>query len=255
LAFEEVQVLGVGSKAGSKAELIGIIDDLDAKGKQVLFASTSYPTALEGVEDQLRDRLRAGFVDQLLLPDMDTRRQLVVRKLAERELCLPGEAVDLLARELTGNVRKLEGSVLRLAALIQIENMQPTTNCIRMALEVAKPASRTSALTYMDVIKAVAEEFGVAAEAITGRGRAAPIRKARQLAVALCRHVVGGRLTELGEAFGNRSHATIISILGKISPEYFSDGLESRPVERILFRLGVSIKPQEIIGRQKGLFD
>ncbi len=255
LAFDEMQALGVGSKAASQAELLGIVDELDARGKQVVFAATHTPADLEGVDAKLRDRLGAGFVDKLSLPDENTRRELVARKMAERRIELPKAALALLARELSGNVRQLEGTVHRLAALIELEGMEPTTSCIRMALEVSRPAARKSALTFDDVIQATAEEYGITREALIGRGRAAVVREARQIALVLCRRVVGGRYAELGVAFGKRSHATLISAMKTINPDLFASGLAGRPVERILFRLGVNVKPEEVLDRQKALFD
>lgn len=255
LAFDELQALGVGNKAGTQAALLGIVDELAAKGKQVVFAGTQTPAELDGVDAKLRDRLTAGFVDRIALPDEATRCELVARKLAEHRLEIPETAVALMARELYGNVRKLEGAVRRLAALIEFEGMEPTTSCIRLALEVGVRGTGRTALTARDVIDAVAEEYGVAPEALTGRGRAHALRLARQLAMALCRRLVGLRYAELGETFGGRSHATVITALKNIPSELFSSGIEGRPLERILFRLGVSIKPEELSGsRQRGLF-
>lgn len=254
LALDELQALGVGNRAGTMAEIMGIIDDLDARGKQVLLSATQAPADLEGVDAKLRDRLGAGFVDRIDLPDESTRRELIVRKMGERRIDLPASAVNLLARELPGNVRKIEGTLHRLAALIDLEGMEPTTSCIRMALEVEAPVARGTPLSLEDIIRGVAEEYGVAVEALTGRGRAQALRQARQVAIALCRRLVGARYSELGDAFGKRSHATIISAMKTMPPELFGAGLESRPVERILFRLGLAIKPEEVFDRQKRLF-
>lgn len=255
LAFDELQALGVGNKAGTQAALLGIVDELAARGRQVVFAGTQAPAELEGVDAKLRDRLMAGFVDRIALPDEATRCEMVVRKLAERRIEIPKAAVTMLARELHGNVRKLEGTVRRLAALIEFEGMEPTTRCIRLALEVGAPGKGRTALTCKDIIEAVAEEYGVTAEAVIGRGRAQALRSARQLAMALCRRLIGLRYAELGETFGGRSHATVITTLKNISADMFSSGLEGRPLERILFRLGVSIKPEELLGpKQRGLF-
>lgn len=255
LVIDDLQTLGVGKKVGSQAELLSIIDELTAHGKQVVFGATLEPAELEGVDVKLRDRLSAGFVDKLQLPDEETRRELVARKMANWEISLPESAIGMLARELNGNVRKLEGAVKRLAALVKLKGMEPTTHCIRMALEVSTRVRISGSLTFQDVIEATAEEFGVTAEALTGRSRTARLRTARQLALALCRFLIGGRHVELGEVFGGRSHATIISTLKSVPERFFTGGIEGRPLERILFRLGVNVKPEDLIQRQPGLFD
>ncbi|MCC8191257.1 MAG: AAA family ATPase [Planctomycetes bacterium] len=254
LVFDEMQALGVGNKAATQTELLAIIDTLETRGKQVLFGATLAPDELEGIDPKLRDRLGAGFVDRLSLPDEATRRDLIVLKAGERGISLPEDAILLLARELTGNVRKLEGTLNRLVALMEIENMEPTVACIRMALEVSNLPSRRTALTGEDIIAAVAGEFGLTVEAIRGRGRAVAVRRARQLAIVLCRRLCGMRYTELGELFGGRSHATIISTVKKIPGDTFASGLAGRPLERILFRLGLNLKPEDIQERQRDLF-
>lgn len=255
LALDQVQSLGQGNKAATQSELIGIIDQIEARGAQAVFAATLAPGELEGVDPKLRDRLGAGFVDRLFLPDENTRRELLVRKLAEKGVAVPEAAVALMAKELTGNVRKLEGTVNRLAALIGIEGMEPSVSCIRMALDVSTPGAKKAVLTHRDIIDAVAEEYGVTPEAVIGRGRALTVRRARQVAFVLCRKLLNARYAELGEVFGGRSHATVISAIRGASPDMFGGGLEARPVERILFRLRVNIKPEELLERQRGLFE
>lgn len=254
LAVDQVQVLGQGSKTATQSELLGILDDMSARGKQAVFAATLSPAELEGVDARLRDRLGAGFVDRLLLPDENVRRKLIVRKLAEKGVRLPDDALEMIARETTGNVRRLEGAVNRLAALIALGGMPANLSCLRMALEVSTPAGKRTALTLPDIVDAVAGEFGLATDMVLGRGRTATARRARTVAVILCRKLLGTSYAEIGERFGARSHATVISMVKKAAPEWFSTGLESRPVERILFRLGVGVKPEELLERQGGLF-
>lgn len=256
LAFDEIQVLGQGNKSASQAELLSIMDNLEARGRQAVFASTCVPGELPGVEPKLRDRLGSGFVDRISLPDEATRRELLAGMLQERGVEVPASAVALMARELSGNVRRIEGAVSRLAALIEVGGMEPTATCVRMAMEVSSPPiGRRSALEFADVISAVAEEYGVSPEAVVGRGRAVLLRRARQVAVVLCRKLLGGRYVELGKAFGGRSHATVLSMVKSAPRELFSAGLEGRPVERILFRLGVQVKPEEILESQRALFE
>lgn len=255
LAIDQVSTLGEGNKAATQSELLAILDHLEASGGQVAFADASAPDELTGVDPRLRDRFGAGMVDRMQLPDERTRAVLVAGKMAEKGLRLPEEAAALLARELSGNVRRVLGAVARLAALMRLEGMEPTTACIRMALDVSTPGGKRGALTIGDIVGATAEEYGLTSEAVLGRGRAGVLRRARQVSVVLCRKLLGSRWAELGAAFGGRTHATMLSLVDRVPEGVFSSGLEGRPVERILFRLGLSIKPEEILERQRGLFD
>ncbi len=254
LAIDQAQELAQGNKAATQTELLAILDELQARGKGVILASTLAPQEMDGIDARLRDRLGAGFVDRLSLPDEAMRAELLIRKLGERNLSLPGHLVAMLAKELSGNVRRLEGVVSRLVALLAMGGMEPTPACVRMALETGSPAARKTGVTAADIIASVAEEYGLSPEAVVGRGRAVLLRRARQIGVVLCRRLLGIRYAELGTLFGGRSHATIMSIMRLAEPELFSDSLEGRAVERILFRLGVSVKPEELLERQGSLF-
>lgn len=254
LAIDQLQVLGQGNKAATQAELVAILDDMGARGKQVVFAATLAPNELDGVDARLRDRFGAGFVDRMSLPDESVRRRLIERKLTTRGIRLPEEAIGLLARDAGGNVMRLEGAVNRLAALIDVGGMQPNLSCLRLALDVSTPAGKKSVLNLKDIIDATAEEFGVTPDVLCGRGRTAPARRARTVAVVLCRKLLGTSYAEIGVTFGGRSHATVISMMKKAPAELFSVGLGSRPVERVLFRLGVGVKPEELLERQSVLF-
>ena len=255
LAIDQLQELGQGNKAATQTELLAILDALQARGRRVVAASTLAPGELQGVEARLRDRLGAGFVDRLTLPDEEMRRDLLYRKLQERGVEVPQAVLAMLARELSGNVRRLEGVVNRLAALLGMGGMEPTPACIRMALDVSTPGAKRAPVTVPDIVAAVAEEYGLSPEAVTGRGRAVLLRRARQVAVVLSRKLLGVRYAELGQVFGGRSHATIMSIMRSAEPELFSSGVGGRGVERILFRLGVGVKPEELLERQRVLFE
>ncbi|MCC8165663.1 MAG: AAA family ATPase [Planctomycetes bacterium] len=254
LVIDQIHVLGQGTKTASQAELLAIIDHLEARNRQTVFAGVQAPNELAGVEPRLRDRLGSGFVDRLLLPDEAMRRDLLSRKLNERGLALPDDALTILASELHRGVRRLEGTVNRLAALIGVGGMEPTVTCIRMALEVSTPSAKKTALVADDIIKAVSNEFGLAPDVVLGRGRSAPVRRARQVAAVLCRRLLSLRYVELGTLFDNRNHATMLSMIKKVPPELFSNSLEGRPVERVLFRLGVTMKPEEVLERHRKLF-
>lgn len=255
LLLDQLQVLGEGNKAATQAELLALVDEFEAAGKQVFFAAIASPGELSGLDVRLRDRLGAGFVDRLSLPDDGMRRELLRRKLEEKGVNVGNDVLDLLASEISGNVRRLEGVVSRLSALVDIGGMEPTLACVRMALEVAPlPVGRTS-LTWGDVASVVAEEYGVSVDALLGRGRAGVLRRARGVAALLCRRLLGLRWGELGGVFGGRSHATLISMVRGVPHELFGDGVESRGVERILFRLGVDMKPADLLEKQGSLFE
>lgn len=77
----------------------------------------------------------------------------------------------------------------------------------RITAPAAAPTPRR--LQIADVIEAVAKRFGVEPEAMIGPRRTQPETTARQIAMRLCREMLGATYPAIGRAF-NRDHATVI---------------------------------------------
>ncbi|MCD8350035.1 MAG: ATP-binding protein, partial [Planctomycetaceae bacterium] len=120
LVLDQLQVLGEGNKSATQAELLALVDELDAAGRQCFFAATDGPGELTGLDVRLRDRLGAGFVDRMTLPDDAMRRELLARKLRERGVELGGEGRTGLPSDLGGEGRRFAGGGSRLSAWIGV---------------------------------------------------------------------------------------------------------------------------------------
>lgn len=246
LAVDDLQFLGAGERKKTQLELCSVMEDLAAGGAQVITACTKSPLATDGLCNRLRDLLSAGLVNEIPLPDKETRRLAAQTKLLRQDITLPADLLSLLADETNGNMRQLEGVLNRLTAQIRFGGAQPTVTTVREALEIQRPAPRTTAVTYKDVIDTVAAEYGVTPESLTSRKTQKILSTPRKLAIMLCRRLVGGSLDELGQIFGNRKHSSISTLLKRIDSKLFSQGSASLPLERILVHLGVNLKPSDI---------
>jgi ATPase involved in DNA replication initiation len=80
-----------------------------------------------------------------------------------------------------------------------------------------KPASLSAIISH------VAEAFSLAPEDITGNSRAADIVFARQVAMYLCRELMGVTSSALGQYFNGKNHATVLYACKKISKIMESD--------------------------------
>lgn len=64
-----------------------------------------------------------------------------------------------------------------------------------------------------EIVKEEADSFGVPAAKILGKGRRRTLVTARRAAIIRCRKETTLSLSELGQVFGNRDHATILHYL------------------------------------------
>jgi chromosomal replication initiator protein len=80
-----------------------------------------------------------------------------------------------------------------------------------------------------DIIAVTARQFGFHADDLKGKRRTARVNKARQVAMYLCREMTQASLPQIGEAFGGRSHTTVLHGMNKITEELeFDRVLETR---------------------------
>ncbi|HEU4544387.1 MAG TPA: helix-turn-helix domain-containing protein [Jiangellaceae bacterium] len=67
------------------------------------------------------------------------------------------------------------------------------------------------------IIDRVAAHYGITRDELLSRDRHKSIAEARQVAMWLCRELLGMSYPELGRAFGNRDHTTCIAGVRRIA--------------------------------------
>lgn len=85
-----------------------------------------------------------------------------------------------------------------------------------------RPLRRT-VLTLADVIRTVADHFGVTVALLKSETRSKPIARPRQVACYLAREVLGKELAAIGRALGGRDHTTVIAAVKRIKLEITRD--------------------------------
>jgi chromosomal replication initiator protein len=66
-------------------------------------------------------------------------------------------------------------------------------------------------MTVIDIMQSAARHFGIRVTDIIGPARSKALSRARQVTMAVCRDTLELSYPELGRAFGNRDHSTIIN--------------------------------------------
>jgi chromosomal replication initiator protein len=86
----------------------------------------------------------------------------------------------------------------------------------------------------MEIIqRVVAEEYHLTPNDLKGKKRSSGIVRPRQTAMYLCRELTEYSLTEIGQAFGDRDHTTVIHSYSKIEEESRSDTNLYSSLERL----------------------
>jgi chromosomal replication initiator protein len=74
------------------------------------------PRDIPNLTRELSSRLTSGIITTLEKPDYETRTNILQKKSSEQGLVLSDEIMELLAKDLTGDIRQMESALRCLKA-------------------------------------------------------------------------------------------------------------------------------------------
>jgi len=138
----------------------------------------------------------------------------------------------------TSNIRKLEGSLIRLGAFASLSggeiNMDLARNILKSILDDEQKVYSAEL-----VMKAAANHFQIKVSDLKSAKRNRVFSYPRQLAMYLIRELVHLSYPEIGHAFGGKDHATVIHAYKKIHALLQNDPEAQRHLLAIKNLLGI----------------
>jgi chromosomal replication initiator protein len=114
------------------------------------------------------------------------------------------------------NVRELEGTLIRLAAKSSLLQRPVDLDFVRAEL-LHSAGPRASEQGVEDIQRVVCHHFKLRSNDLLSKDRHKSIAFARHVAMYLCKQRLKCSFPELGRAFGNRDHTTVMSAVRKVS--------------------------------------
>ncbi|MCA9915977.1 MAG: chromosomal replication initiation protein, partial [Anaerolineae bacterium] len=199
--------------------------------KQIVMTSDRHPSELKTLEDRLRSRFQGGLVADIQPPELETREAILQMWAHEREIYLPEDVIRVVAERAPNNVRELEGVFNQLVAQAQYSKNPVSLPAAEHTLDMYdRPRERVS---LDHIIRVTANNMGFEPQDLIGKRRTARINKARQIAMYLAREMTEYSLPQIGEAFGGRSHTTVLHGANKIAEELESDRVLESKIEKL----------------------
>lgn len=217
LLIDDIQFLG--GKTGTLETFFHTFNALYNANKQIVVASDVAPKLLQNFEQRLISRFEMGLTVDVQPPNQETRIAILRMKASSSKLKfeIPPEVLDLIAQQVTDNIRELEGALTRVVAMASL-NKQPVTTALAEQTLQDYFVSDVQ-VTPTDIISQTAAYFQLTFDDLVSSGRSKNVALARQVAMYICREMTGLSLTAIGEIFGGRDHTTVIHAYQKISSE------------------------------------
>ena len=213
LLVDDIQLLG--NKERTQDEFFHTFNELHDHQKQIVVSSDSTPKEIPGLVERLRSRFEWGLMADIQPPDLETKMAILDKKSEAEGVKLPEDVRTFMAARSKSNVRELEGALVKLLAYSSLTGAAITLpmaqQCLKHLLHV-----QDRRVTIDAIQKAVAEKLGIKQSLLKEKSNTKAVVYPRQIAMYLVKEMTSASLPEIGRAFGNKHHTTVIHSINKI---------------------------------------
>jgi chromosomal replication initiator protein len=213
LLIDDIQF--IAGKESTQEEFFHTFNTLHGQDKQIVISSDRPPKALVTLEERLRSRFEWGLAADIQPPDLETRLAILRSKAERANRFIPDEIMEAIARRVQSNIRELEGALTRVTVFSDLIGLPLTPQLVDSALADFLP--HHTQVEPVEIVRRVAEAFGVPMDRMLGRERSREVALPRQIAMYLLRQESNISLPQIGEALGGRDHTTVMYGCDKIA--------------------------------------
>ena len=230
LLVDDIQFLA--GKERTQEEFFHTFNALYESAKQIIVSSDRPPKDIPTLENRLRSRFEWGLITDIQAPELETRIAILKMNADYRGVKVPPEVIEYIARNVTSNIRELEGALVR-AILYASMNQEPLdrSTAAKALSDVFAPSD--ASLTMPDILRVTAQHYGLDPEDLRSKGRRHELVIARQVAMYLIRELTVHSFPEIGQFFGGRDHSTVMYAVQKIGDRVGSDDELARRVRQV----------------------
>ena len=218
LLIDDIQFLS--KKEQSQLEFFKIFEKMHNENKQIVVTSDKPTFELKDMMDRLTSRFEWGAQVDIKEPDINTRIDILKKKLASEKIGyedVPVEILEYIAANFTSNIRILEGALKRVLFYATMMNKEITLDLTKEALKDVIPEIKNMKNTeIIEIQKAVCEYYNISLNNLLSKSRKACFVLPRQIAMYLVREIKNESYPKIGMAFGGKDHTTVMHSIQKI---------------------------------------
>lgn len=229
LIMDDIQFLS--NKKSTQEELFHLFNSLYENNKQIVFSSDVHPNFITGLEDRLKSRFAQGMIIDIPQPDHESRLQIIKKKAASTGLFLEDKIIEFLAESVDGNIREIEGTLNLVGCQSQLKNRPLSIPEIKDLIKNSTKPKK--ALSVTDVIKLIAEFYGLTSDSLCEKTRRKEVVRPRQIAMYILREDFNASFPIIGEKMGKRDHTTVIHSCERVKKDLKVDKLLEQQIAEI----------------------
>ena len=205
----------IAGKNSTQEEFFHTFNKLYEEHKQIVMTSDRKPSDMQTLEDRLRTRFEWGLLADIQPPDYETRMAILKNKANQIGLDLSDDVCHYIANNITNNVRQIEGTVKKIMAYRDLNDMPMNLNNISRAISDMFKTEGNALPTPGLIISQVCKFYNIDEIVLRGTNKSKGTAEARQVAMYLVRKLTNLSLPDIGQEF-SRDHSTVLYAIRKV---------------------------------------
>jgi chromosomal replication initiator protein len=231
LLMDDIQI--IGNKERTQEEFFHTFNELHDAQKQIVVSCDSPPKGIPGLVERLRSRFEWGLLADIQPPDLETKMAILDKKAELDGVKLPEDVRTFMATKSRSNIRELEGALVKLIAYSSLTGTPITMPMAQQALKHMLH-EQDRRITIDSIQKTTADKFNIKQAQLKEKSNAKDIVRPRQVAMYLVKELTQASLPEIGRAFGNKHHTTVIHSIRKIEELRQSDSELNKTINSLI---------------------
>ena len=213
LLIDDIQFMN--GKEAMQEEFFHTFNALFDKGSQIIVSADRPPNKLSRIQDRIKSRFSGGLVVDIQNPDYELRSKIIKSKTDELKLFysnqvhISEEIQKFISIEVRTSIRELVGALNRIVSFSRIYNKIPNLSEVRVILKDLLNLSENK-VTIDTIQTIVCKFFKISKNEMLSPRRSRYLVRPRQTAIYLAKMLTSKSLPEIGRAFSNRDHTTVI---------------------------------------------
>ena len=198
------------NKQKTQSTFFEIFNHLQQRGKQLILTSDKPPVQLQGIiDDRLLSRFKWGLTTELQTPGYPTRLAILKHRAYRDGIELSDDVLEYVAKNITSNVRELEGVLVGLLAQATLNKKAITLELAQETIEKLVEHGRHD-LSVDYILQTVLDYFHIDEHSVLSNTRKREIVQVRQVAMYFSKRLTRASLKSIGARLGKKDHATVL---------------------------------------------
>ncbi len=227
LLFDDVDLLS--GRVKTQQELGSIFNLFHETNRQIVLTAKVPPNQIQNLSKEITSRLHWGLISGIETPHQNTKLKIIEKRCDEEDISIPDDVSFFLASN-TDNMNDLMHLVTRLHTYASVHKKPIDISLVKLVMSGKHILS--TAPTIQEIQNITARFFDLPLSDILSNSKKRRYSYPRQVSMYLCRILTQSSYKEIGTAFQNKDHSTVLYAVRHITKRMEeNDGIKNDILE------------------------